>query len=112
MAHKQHNTRQAAMVAVLWPDERDYAGFVAISADYMPPTVAEYRAKLLFRAADKGFTESHFVKIAGDANELARWCRDHGRPVDTHARAEYVALLVKTAHERSQKDRAGGRRDN
>lgn len=112
MADEQNSARKRAMVAVLWPDERDYAGFVAISADYMPPTVAEYRAKLLFRAANEGFTESQFVKIAGNADELARWCRDHGRPVDTKARADYAALLVKAAHEGREKDRTGGRRDN
>jgi len=112
MADEQDSAHKRAKVAVFWPDERDYAGFLAISADYMPPTVAEYRAKLLSRAADKGFTEAQFVKITGNADELARWCRDHGRPVDTDARADYAAKLIKTAIERREKDRAGGRSNN
>lgn len=112
MADEQNSARKRAMVAVLWPNERDYAGFVAISADYMPPTVAEFRANLVNRAASKGFTEAQFIKIAGNANELARWCRDNGCPVDTNARAAYAALLVKAAHESREKNRAGGRRDN
>jgi hypothetical protein len=36
------------------------------------------------------------VKIPVDVQVLRQWCRDHGRPLDGAARAQFIAEAVKT----------------
>ena len=112
MTDDQNYPRKVIMIPVLWTDEGNYARFCAISTDFMPPTLAEFRQAVLRRVAEKGLAEADLIKIEFNPDELARWCRAHGRPVDTHARAHYAALMVKDALDGADKNRTGGRGDN
>ena len=111
MADNQNHTRKMILIPALWPDDGNYARFCAISADFMPPTLAEFRQTVLRRIAEKGLSEVDLVKIEFDPDELARWCRANGRAIDTKARADYAASIVKAALDGADKNRASGRRD-
>ena len=112
MEGDKDRTGKPLLVAALWPDEGNYARLCVISADYMPPTLAEFQATLFRRIAEKGLADANLVKVEFNPDELVRWCRDQGRPIDTKAREAYAAINVAAALERTERNRASGQRDN
>lgn len=99
-------------VAVLWPNEANYARLVAISDDWMPPTVADYRSALLRRAELRGWTEANFLKVDFDPDVLATWCRQNFGAVNADSRSAYASFIGKLQFERTEEHRASGRSDH
>lgn len=110
MADDKDVAGKPTVVAVLWPDESNYARLCAISADYMPPTLAEFHTELALRAAARDLTAADFFRITFDPDELARWCRENGRPIKTEDREAYAKFLFEQALERAKEQRASRRR--
>ena len=46
-----------------------------------------------------------------DLDELARWCRDEGRALDSAARAAFVASQLRLAHEGTNGEKSDGAPD-
>ncbi|OYW50742.1 MAG: hypothetical protein B7Y36_18850 [Novosphingobium sp. 28-62-57] len=99
-------------VAVLWPDEANYARLVAISDDWMPPSLADYRGALLRRAELRGWTEADFLKVDFDPDVLASWCRENFGTVNADSRSAYASFIGKLQFERTEENRTSRRSDH
>ncbi|NKI99612.1 hypothetical protein [Novosphingobium sp. SG707] len=94
-------------IAVLWPTEGNYDRLCAISADYMPPTLAEYRQAVSRRMALAGLTEIDVMKVEFDPDALQSWCVAQSTPVNSAARSEFAAFLGMKLHETAEIHRTG-----
>lgn len=112
MADNDDVPGKPVVVAVLWPDESNYARLCAVSTDQLPPTLAEFRHQMALRAVARQLTEADFFRITFDPDELARWCRASGRAVNSEDREAYAAALFHAALERAKRERSSRRRDN
>jgi len=85
-------------LAVLWPDEGNYARFVEISEGQFAPTVEGYKATAeatLKYAERKGVTVH---RVPFDPEELAQWAHRAGRAVDAEARTTFAVMLARKAN--------------
>lgn len=88
----------AGNVAVLWPDESNYARFLEISGGELAPTVERYKAsadKTLKEAERRGVTVH---RVSFDPDKLAEWARREGRPVDAEARQLFAVMLARNGN--------------
>lgn len=89
-----------AVTGVCWYSAEQWVRLREVAAD---PVVLEdtYEAwvammkKALRSLRDAGLT---YQLVDVDTEELVRWCRRNGRPIDGAARAEYGAVLLRQRH--------------
>lgn len=83
------------ILAVLWPDERNYERFRAIcSVDELHNSLASYRAAANVRLRQLEREGMEIERVSFDTEELLIFANERGAPVDGRMRAEYAAFLV------------------
>ncbi len=79
---------------MLWPSEKNYARFVAVSEGSVLTDYREFLAaaqELLEQARAAGL---NVAKVDPDPDQMAAWCRANFGHVKSNARAAYAAHVV------------------
>lgn len=87
---------------VLWPSEKDYPRFVAVSDDSPVATYAEFVARAqphVDALRSQGF---NIIIVEPDIDQMADWCRANFGQVNTTARAAFAAFVA--LNEPTEKD--------
>lgn len=96
LGQPRQRERAQAMVGVAWYRQEQWARLYEIADDreYLGMTYEEWQQgaeEALQRLAKQGLDP---VPVPVDVEELLQWCREHNRPIDGNARAEYAAYRL------------------
>jgi hypothetical protein len=94
---------QKVIAGIAWfrPDQWQLLRSVAVDADKLEQTHADWEALAEKAIRDLGRQGVSARKVSVDVSDLVEWCRVKQRPLDASARAEYAV-----AHLRDEKKRS------
>jgi hypothetical protein len=95
------------VVGVAWyrADQWQRLRSLAADAHVLHDTYTEWEASALERLADFHAGGVPIQPVLIDIDELAQWCREHNRPLDTQARSAFAAEKVQELSAMAQKRR-------
>jgi len=91
------SSSDSSVTVLAWYSEEEWPRLkqVAADADALDDTYEDWRQNIQGLIRTLALNDLPYIKYHVSVDELEAWCRVEGRPNDSAARAEYVALKAR-----------------